>query len=79
VQAASRENIQGAVAALKSCSDDAKKAACSAQIRRAAPLAARHAALNNDCARAKGIVAAGQAAGVPAAALAAALNNTSCR
>jgi serine/threonine-protein kinase len=79
VAQASRENIPGAVAALRSCSDEAKKQACTAQIRRAAPSAAKHAALNGNCGQAKAIVAAAQSIGAPAGPLTAALSNTSCK
>jgi hypothetical protein len=79
LQQASRENIPGAVASLRSCSDDAKKAACTAQIRRTAPSAAKHAALNGNCGQAKAIVAAAQSVGVPAGPLNAALANSSCK
>ncbi|HWA76873.1 MAG TPA: protein kinase [Polyangiaceae bacterium] len=79
IQQAGRENIPGAVASLRSCSDDAKKAACTAQIRRAAPSAAKHAALNGNCGQARAIVAAAQSVGVAAGALTAALANTSCK
>jgi hypothetical protein len=64
---------------LRSCTDDAKKQACTAQIRRAAPSAAKHAALNGNCGQAKAIVAAAQSVGVPGGALTAALANTSCK
>ncbi|MGC4091716.1 MAG: protein kinase [Polyangiaceae bacterium] len=75
---ASREQITAAVAAMNSCSDAAKKAACGNDIRRAAPNAAKHAALNGNCAQAKAIVAAAQAAGVAGGALGGALKGTSC-
>ncbi|HET9934036.1 MAG TPA: protein kinase [Polyangiaceae bacterium] len=76
---ASSENIGGAVAAMNSCTDAAKKASCGSAIRRAAPSAVKHAALNGNCSQAKGIIAAAQAAGVPAAALNGALAGTSCK
>jgi serine/threonine-protein kinase len=79
IQQAGRENIPGAVAALRSCSDDAKKAMCTAQIRRTAPSAAKHAALNGNCGQAKAIVAAAQSVGAPAGPLTAALANSSCK
>jgi serine/threonine-protein kinase len=78
-QQASRENIPGAVASLRSCSDDAKKQACTALIRRSAPSAAKHAALNGNCGQAKAIVAAAQSVGAPAGPLTAALANSSCK
>ncbi|MFZ5896486.1 MAG: protein kinase domain-containing protein [Myxococcota bacterium] len=76
---ASAENIQGAVAAMNSCSDAAKKQACAMSIRRSAPSAAKHAALNGNCAQAKSIIAAAQAAGVAGGSLANALSGTSCK
>lgn len=76
---ASSENIAGAVAAMNSCSDAAKKASCSSAIRRAAPSAVKHAALNGNCSQAKGIIAAAQAAGVASGALTGALAGTSCK
>jgi serine/threonine-protein kinase len=75
---ASSENIQGALAAMNSCSDAAKKSACSTAIRRAAPNAAKHAALNGNCSQAKGIIAAAQAAGLSGGLLTSALKGTSC-
>jgi tRNA A-37 threonylcarbamoyl transferase component Bud32 len=79
LQLASRENITGAAAALRSCTDEAKKQACTAQIRRTAPLAAKHAALNNNCAQAQAIIAAAGPLGAPAGALKGALANSSCK
>jgi hypothetical protein len=67
------------VAALRSCTDDAKKQACTAQIRRSTASAAKHAALNGNCDQAKAIIAAGQSVGAPAGSLNAALANTSCK
>jgi serine/threonine-protein kinase len=75
---AGSENIQAAVAALNSCSDAAKKQACATAIRRSAPSAAKHAALNGNCGQAKAIVAAASAAGVAAGVLQNALKGTSC-
>ncbi len=78
VQLATRENISGAIAALRSCTDEAKKQACTAQIKRLAPQAAKHAALNGNCSQAQAIVAAAGQVGASATALKNALANTSC-
>jgi len=75
---AAAENIPGAVAAFNSCTDATKKQACSASIRRAAPNAAKHAALNGNCGQAKAIIAAASAAGAAGGALQNALKGTSC-
>ncbi len=72
-------NIQGAAAALQSCTDDAKKKACSSAIRRQAPQAAQAAAMNGKCPQALLIIAAAEKAGVPSGPLRASIRNTSCK
>jgi hypothetical protein len=71
--------IQAAAAAYRRCNDALKKANCSAQASRSAPGAARTAALNGNCAQAKGIIGAANAMGAGSGGLNNALRGTKCQ
>ncbi|HEY3500735.1 MAG TPA: serine/threonine-protein kinase [Polyangiaceae bacterium] len=79
IAAAAGGNITTASARARSCTDPAKKSRCVEDIKRAAPSAAKTAALNTNCAQAKAIIAAAKAAGADTAKLNASLKNTSCK
>jgi eukaryotic-like serine/threonine-protein kinase len=64
ISAAKAGNYGAAAAAYKSCNDAAQKTECTGFLRSKAPGAARTAAFNNECAKAKSIVAAGQSMGI---------------
>jgi eukaryotic-like serine/threonine-protein kinase len=68
IAAARGGNIQGAAAKYRQCNDPAKKGACTSAAKVAAPTAARNAAFNGDCRKAKAIAGAASAmgAGTPA-------------
>jgi eukaryotic-like serine/threonine-protein kinase len=72
-------NVAGAVSALNSCADDAKKRACRSRIGAVAPRAAQQAAFNGNCAGAKAIIQAAKAAGAGTPRLDSALDRTSCK
>jgi serine/threonine protein kinase len=77
--AAQGGNIGGASAAYAKCTDPAKKSACSAHAKARAPAAAKAAAMNGNCAQAKGIQNAASAMGAGSGALSGALNGTKCK
>ncbi len=66
---ASAGNPVAAANYYRSCTDAAKKAACSARVRSSAPAAAKAAAFNGNCAQAKGIAAAANSMGAGSGAL----------
>lgn len=79
IAAAQGGNIQGAAANYARCSDPGKKAQCQARAKASAPAAAKRAALNGNCAQAKGIINAANAMGAGSGALSGALAGTSCK
>jgi serine/threonine-protein kinase len=74
ISAARAGNFGAAAAAFKGCTDPGQKAECTGLMRGKAPGAAQAAAFNGDCPKAKSIMAAAQALGVPAGAFQAASN-----
>jgi serine/threonine-protein kinase len=78
IAAAQGGNIQGASAAYARCTDAGKKSACSSHAKARAPAAAKAAAMNGNCAQAKGIQNAASAMGAGSGALSGALNGTKC-
>ncbi|MBI3205968.1 MAG: protein kinase [Myxococcales bacterium] len=79
ISAAQGGNIGGASAAYSKCTDGAKKSQCSGIARGKAPGAAKAAALNGNCAQAKGTIAAAKAMGADSPALNNSLNGSSCK
>jgi tRNA A-37 threonylcarbamoyl transferase component Bud32 len=75
--AAASGNATGVSGALSRCSDAGKQAACKSTLQRTAVGAVKQAALNGNCARAKSLAAAAEAAGVRGAANG--LKGTSCQ
>jgi serine/threonine-protein kinase len=73
ISAASAGNFGSAAASYNACSDPGQKASCGGIIKGRAPAAAQAAAFNGNCGQAHTIASAGQAAGLPAKAFAAAL------
>ena len=79
IAAASSGNAAGAAANFAKCTDATKKAQCTQAARNKAPAAAKAAALNGNCAAAKGIIQAAQAMGAASNALNSALAGSSCK
>ena len=77
--AAAAGNPSAAAANFSRCDDAAKKAQCFSAVRNNAPVAARSAALNGNCAAAKAIMAAAQGIGASSPRLASALTGSSCK
>jgi serine/threonine-protein kinase len=64
LSAASAGNYSAAASAYKGCSDAAQKTQCVGMLRGRMPAAAKVAAFNGDCPKAKSIVASGQSMGI---------------
>jgi eukaryotic-like serine/threonine-protein kinase len=79
VASANAGDIAGAQAAFGKCSDAGQKAACTSAVKRTARNAAKTAAMNQQCAQAKAIIAAASAMGVGGPAVSSALAGTSCQ
>jgi len=75
--AAASGNATGVTASLSKCTDPAKQASCKSALQRTALGAVKREALNGNCARAKSLAAAADAAGVKGAANG--LKGTSCQ
>ncbi len=78
IAAAKSGNIAGAKAAFDKCADAAQKAACTNVVKGSAAIAAKAAALNQQCPAAKAIIAAATAMGAATPRLNGALAGTSC-
>lgn len=78
IAAARSGNIAGAKAAFDKCADAAQKAACTNVVKGSAAIAAKAAALNQQCPAAKAIIAAATAMGAATPRLNGALAGTSC-